>query len=456
MTVKDTLAVTKSLQANTVTAAKVSLAKGATITGGTITTDTLQVDADTAASALSQTTVKAATEGGTVNIADADGFAITNQSLLTALAQSFGLTAGSYTSVITADGQKNIPGMIERIGNGAWNPFERQLFNIADLGNLPAEQLTTYRAQFAQAYRKSGPVRALVNATSNTGAATTQAVTGMFTLGAASRAADLRAGAPASAVVDKGGAESNVSSLWVAIKGGETKMDGGSYADQRVHVTTYQAGYDFQLGQADFLGVYVGTAFGHAQTDGESGKRVDIKRALNYGLYGTHAFPNGSYIDYMLSAGHFKNKMSGYDMWGTRSLGGTLGYGRKIRTSDTLTLNPYVRFKFDHIKTDDRSFNYNAIVTDDENALSVKLGLDVYTSYGLYGGLAYSRGLAGSLSTYVNSFAMPEQDFDDNVVYLNLGYKGNLSERTLFNLKLEKTFCDYNSWSAEGRIDFLF
>lgn len=283
--------------------------------------------------------------------------------------------------------------MIERIGNGAWNPFERQLFNIADLGNLPAEQLTTYRAQFAQAYRKSGPVRALVNATSNTGAATTQAVTGMFTLGAASRAADLRAGAPASAVVDKGGAESNVSSLWVAIKGGETKMDGGSYADQRVHVTTYQAGYDFQLGQADFLGVYVGTA---------------------------------------------------------------LGYGRKIRTSDTLTLNPYVRFKFDHIKTDDRSFNYNAIVTDDENALSVKLGLDVYTSYGLYGGLAYSRGLAGSLSTYVNSFAMPEQDFDDNVVYLNLGYKGNLSERTLFNLKLEKTFCDYNSWSAEGRIDFLF
>ena len=161
----------------------------------------------------------------------------------------------------------------------------------------------------------------------------------------------------------------------------------------------------------------------------------------------------------MLQGGKFDNKIEGHDTWGTKSFGGVIGYGWKYRTQSKqheLTWNPYVRFKYDHIKMDDRTFAGNKVTTDDENALSMKLGLDVSTDFGLYGGIAYSRGLSGSLSSYVNSFAMPSSDFDDNVIYLNLGYKGYVNENTMFNLNFEKTFCDYDGWTAEARVDFLF
>lgn len=456
VSVADTLSVTKSLNASEATASTVILSKGATATGN-ITTDTLQVDPSTAATALANTTVKAATAGSTINIADADGFAITNQNLLASIAAAAGLQSGSYISVITDFGKQNIPGMIDRIGT--WNPFEEKLFDIASLGDLPEADIAKWRAQFAQAYRESEPVHDLVNATANAGAVTTQAISGAFTLGAASRTADLRAGAPASAVIDNGGAESDTSSLWVSIKGGKTTVDGGDYADTRVRVTTYQAGYDFRLSDADYLGVYLGTATGYAQTDGRYSKRIDIKHAWNYGLYGTHEFGGGRYLDYMLQGGKFDNKIEGHDTWGTKSFGGVIGYGWKYRTQSKqheLTWNPYVRFKYDHIKMDDRTFAGNKVTTDDENALSMKLGLDVSTDFGLYGGIAYSRGLSGSLSSYVNSFAMPSSDFDDNVIYLNLGYKGYVNENTMFNLNFEKTFCDYDGWTAEARVDFLF
>ena len=452
VSVADTLSVTKSLNTPEAAAKTVILSKGATAAGN-ITTDTLQVDPSTAAAALSHTTVKAATAGSAINIADADGFAITNQNLLASIAAAAGLSSGSYTSMITEAGRQNIPGMVDRIG--MQNPFETKLFDIASLGDLP--DLAKWKAQFAQAYRTSEPVRALVNATANAGAAATQAVTGAFTLGAATRTADLRAGAPASAVVDKG-AESDVSSLWLSIKGGETKVDGGDYADTRVRVTTYQAGYDFQLSDVDFLGVFFGTASGYAQTQGAYSQRVDIKHAMNYGLYGTHAFRHGQYLDYMLQGGPFDNKIQGQEMWGTKSYGGSLGYGWKYRTQSKrheFTWNPYVSLKYDHIATDARTIAGNEIATDDANNLSMKLGLNVTTDFGLYAGLAYSRGLAGSLASYVNSFAMPEDDFDDSVFYVNLGYKGNVNENTLFNVNLEKTFGDYDGWAMEGRVDFL-
>ena len=39
--------------------------------------------------------------------------------------------------------------------------------------------------------------------------------------------------------------------------------------------------------------------------------------------------------------------------------------------------------------------------------------------------------------------------------YLNLGYHGYVNNYTQVNVNLEKTFGDYDGWTAEGRIDFL-
>lgn len=262
--------------------------------------------------------------------------------------------------------------------------------------------------------------------------------------------------APSSSAIDKDDKDIKVSSIWFSAKGNKTTVDGGDYADTRVRVTGYQAGYDFRLSDADYLGVYLGTASGYAQTEGSYSKRVDIKHSLNYGIYGTHSFHGGRYLDYIVHGGKFDSKMAGCDMWGTKSFGGVISYGRKFRMSDTLTLDPYLRFKYDHITMDDKTIAGNTVTTDDENALSMKLGLNAYTDAGFYGGIAYSRGLAGDLTSYVNTIALPSSDFDENVFYLNAGYKGRLNKDTMLNVNFEKMYGDYHGWTAEGRIDFRF
>ena len=152
----------------------------------------------------------------------------------------------------------------------------------------------------------------------------------------------------------------------------------------------------------------------------------------------------GQYIDYVLQGSNFDNKMANQPSYATKTFGGAL------------TVNPYIRFKYDKISVDDFTpTGGNVLRTDDENTFSAKIGVNLFTNYGLYGGLAYSRGLSGSLDTYINGVAMPSDDNDTNVIYLNLGYKGNVNENTLFDVNFEKTFCDYDGWTMEGRVDFL-
>ena len=450
--VKDTLSVTKSLNAPEITAGTFILPEGATAHGN-IATDALWVDSKAVVNNKDTDIKVKANTASKVNIEDADGVKIKNQATVAAIAAAVGLGTDSYISRMT---EARVPVAIRKIATV--DPFTDQLWDDADLeeAGLPGERLAAEKAKLAQAYRTSQPVRGLVNATANTGAAATQAITNIFTSGVTTRTAELRAGTPASADMDKDDKDVKVSSIWVSTKGGKTKMDGGDYADTDVRVRGYQAGYDVKLSNADYLGFYLGTANGYTRTDGSYGKRVDIKNALSYGIYGTHAFGGGRYLDYIVHGGKFENRIDGFDRWDTKSYGGVLTYGRQIRTSDKLTLDPYLRFKYDHIKIDDKTIAGNKITTDDENALSLKLGLNAFTNTGLYGGVAYSRGLSGDLTSYVNTIAMPSSDFDDNVYYLNIGYKGNLSKNVLFNVNYERMFGDYRGWTAEARLDFRF
>ena len=89
-------------------------------------------------------------------------------------------------------------------------------------------------------------------------------------------------------------------------------------------------------------------------------------------------------------------------------------------------------------------------------AVPLKLGLNLKAASGLYGGLAYSRGLSGDYKAFVNGVAMPSSDNKANVVYLNLGYRGNVGPNTILDLSAEKTFVDYVGWNVAGRVNFLF
>ena len=290
------------------------------------------------------------------------------------------------------------------------------------------------------------------------GARSLQQVTNVLTGNAMERTAELRAGTTglASAVEDQQSAVPE--NLWVQIKHGSMDVDDSEiYGKSKVKYTNYQLGYDTKLGPNDYLGGFMSTTTGDVTFNGLTASgTVDIKNNFGMGLYGTHVLPKNQYIDAMLQTGTMDSKYSG-TTWNTRSFGAMVGYGVNIASSENLTMNPYVRLSYDRITTDDATFSSgNTVSADTQENLALKLGLNLKAASGLYGGLAYSRGLSGDYKAFVNGVAMPSSDNKANVVYLNLGYRGNVGPNTILDLSAEKTFVDYVGWNVAGRVNFLF
>ena len=134
-----------------------------------------------------------------------------------------------------------------------------------------------------------------------------------------------------------------------------------------------------------------------------------------------------------------------------------VGYGVKLAQGDRLTRNPYVQLAYDRISVDSYTTRSgNVIKSDDSNNWTAKLGVNLIDASGLYGGVAYSRGLSGSYKAYINGVAMPASDNDANVLYLSLGYCANMARNAVLALSMEKTFMDYKGWIATGKVNFYF
>ena len=275
----------------------------------------------------------------------------------------------------------------------------------------------------------------------------------VFTDNTLARTSALRDGIPASSVSNARGEDA----VWVAIKGGQADVDDSDvYGKTKVKATTYQFGFDVPTTPKDYLGFFVGTATGSADYKGSVNGSIDIKNALQGGFYGTHLLPRGHYLDYIVQAGTFDSKTNGQS-WSTNTVGTALTYGTKYQTASNLTVNPYLRFKYDRVLTDDVTYTSGSrIHVDDQNVFSAKAGVNLLNAKGLYGGLAYSRGLSGSYDAAVNGITLPSSDFDTNVIYLSLGYRGNVSTNTVLDLNVEKLCLDYNGWHAAGHIEFRF
>lgn len=134
-----------------------------------------------------------------------------------------------------------------------------------------------------------------------------------------------------------------------------------------------------------------------------------------------------------------------------------VGYGVKLAQGDRLTWNPYVQLAYDRISVDSYTTRSgNVIKSDDSNNWTAKLGVNLIDASGLYGGVAYSRGLSGSYNAYINGVAMPTNDYNANVLYLSLGYRASMAKNAVLDLSMEKTFMDYKGWTAAGKVNFYF
>ena len=83
----------------------------------------------------------------------------------------------------------------------------------------------------------------------------------------------------------------------------------------------------------------------------------------------------------------------------------------------------------------------------------------VYTISGFcsaLGGIAYSRGLSGELQSTLNGFALPTLDYDTQVLYLKLGYRGKLSQHLAFDLLAQEYLLDYKGWTVNGKLELGF
>ena len=235
-------------------------------------------------------------------------------------------------------------------------------------------------------------------------------------------------------------------------------VDGGDvYSKSVINTNNFQLGYDTQIGTNDYLGAYIGTTTGNADFNGPARNgRIDIDNSFDFGVYGTHMLPNDQYIDYMVHTGKFDSE---YDSskWGTTDTGAMVGYGAKIAQGDRLTLNPYIQLAYDKISVDSYATRAgNVIKSDDSNNWTAKLGMNLIDASGLYGGVAYSRGLSGSYNAYINGVAMPASDNNANVLYLSLGYRASMAKNAVLDLSMEKTFMDYKGWTAAGKVNFYF
>lgn len=314
---------------------------------------------------------------------------------------------------------------------------------------LSNESLQAKAAELTAAVQQAGKTAAAPGVAS---ARTAIVVTNVMTANVTGRTSELRGFASA---VDEGRpAPDNV---WFQYKHTDMDVDNGDvYGKSTVKTNNYQLGYDAKVGPNDYLGAYIGTTTGNVEFNAPAvTDRTDIDNAYDFGIYGTHMLPSDQYIDYMIHTGKFDSKYNGVT-WGTKDTGAMVGYGAKIAQNDRLTWNPYIQLAYDKVSVDGYMAGPNYIASDDSNNWTAKLGINLLDVSGFYGGLAYSRGLSGSYNAYINGVPMPSQDNNANVLYMSLGYRANMSRNVFLDLSMEKTFADYNGWTAAGKVNFYF
>lgn len=314
---------------------------------------------------------------------------------------------------------------------------------------LSAEGMQAKAAELTAAVQQAGKTAAAPGVAS---ARTATVVTNVMTANVTGRTSELRGFASA---VDEGRpAPDNV---WFQYKHTNMDVDNGDvYGKSTVKTNNYQLGYDAKVGPNDYLGAYIGTTTGNVEFNAPAvTDRTDIDNAYDFGIYGTHMLPSDQYIDYMIHTGKFDSKYNGVT-WGTKDTGAMIGYGAKIAQNDRLTWNPYIQLAYDKVSVDSYMAGANYIASDDSNNWTAKLGINLLDVSGFYGGLAYSRGLSGSYNAYINGVPMPSQDNNANVLYMSLGYRANMSRNVFLDLSMEKTFADYNGWTAAGKVNFYF
>lgn len=312
-----------------------------------------------------------------------------------------------------------------------------------------AEGMQAKAAELTAAVQQAGKTAAAPGVAS---ARTATVVTNVMTANVTGRTSELRGFASA---VDEGRpAPDNV---WFQYKHTDMDVDNGDvYGKSTVKTNNYQLGYDAKVGPNDYLGAYIGTTTGNVEFNAPAvSDRTDIDNAYDFGVYGTHMLPSDQYIDYMIHTGKFDSKYNGVT-WGTKDTGAMVGYGAKIAQNDRLTWNPYIQLAYDKVSVDSYMAGANYIASDDSNNWTAKLGINLLDVSGFYGGLAYSRGLSGSYNAYINGVPMPSQDNNANVLYMSLGYRANMSRNVFLDLSMEKTFADYNGWTAAGKVNFYF
>lgn len=314
---------------------------------------------------------------------------------------------------------------------------------------LSTAGLQAKAAELTAAVQQAGKTAAALGVAS---ARTATVVTNVMTANVTGRTSELRGFASA---VDEGRpAPDNV---WFQYKHTNMDVDNGDvYGKSTVKTNNYQLGYDAKVGPNDYLGAYIGTTTGNVEFNAPAvTDRTDIDNAYDFGIYGTHMLPSDQYIDYMIHTGKFDSKYNGVT-WGTKDTGAMIGYGAKIAQNDRLTWNPYIQLAYDKVSVDGYMAGPNYIASDDSNNWTAKLGINLLDVSGFYGGLAYSRGLSGSYNAYINGVPMPSQDNNANVLYMSLGYRANMSRNVFLDLSMEKTFADYNGWTAAGKVNFYF
>lgn len=314
---------------------------------------------------------------------------------------------------------------------------------------LSTAGLQAKAAELTAAVQQAGKTAAAPGVAS---ARTATVVTNVMTANVTGRTSELRGFASA---VDEGRpAPDNV---WFQYKHTNMDVDNGDvYGKSTVKTNNYQLGYDAKVGPNDYLGAYIGTTTGNVEFNAPAvTDRTDIDNAYDFGIYGTHMLPSDQYIDYMIHTGKFDSKYNGVT-WGTKDTGAMIGYGAKIAQNDRLTWNPYIQLAYDKVSVDGYMAGPNYIASDDSNNWTAKLGINLLDVSGFYGGLAYSRGLSGSYNAYINGVPMPSQDNNANVLYMSLGYRANMSRNVFLDLSMEKTFADYNGWTAAGKVNFYF
>lgn len=330
----------------------------------------------------------------------------------------------------------------------AWDQVAAGLAEFDGL-DISKEGFAAMASQVTSAVQYAGKTAAAPGASS---ARAATVVTNVMTANVATRTTELRGLASA---VDEGRPAPD--NMWFQYKHTNMDVDNGDVYDKStVNTNNFQLGYDAKVGSNDYLGAYIGTTTGNVDFRGPAADgRVDIENSYDFGVYGTHMLPADQYIDYMIHTGKFDSKYNGAT-WGTKDTGAMVGYGVKIAQNDRLTWNPYIQLAYDKVSVDSYMAGANYIASDDSNNWTAKLGINLLDVSGFYGGLAYSRGLSGSYNAYINGVPMPSQDNNANVLYMSLGYRANMSRNVFLDLNMEKTFADYNGWTAAGKVNFYF